>query len=105
MPLQVKPGQWVSVTVKSQPGTLGGRKTLVRLFEQDPTVRKERARRLKTRPIEPSRRGGRLWNNKPAKLQAVSTERGATYRVFASVSALRDLASVEEYVDVKPAKA
>src|SRR4051794_16192843 len=103
MPLQVQTGQWVSVTVTTSPRTLAGRKTLVRLFEQDPVVKKERARRLKSRPIEPARRGGRWWNNKPAKLEAVSTQRGSTYRVFASVSALRDLASVEQYIDVKPA--
>src|SRR5205823_6611509 len=102
-PLQVQPGQWVSVTVTSSPRTIAGRKTLVRLFEQDPAIKKERQRRLKTRPIEKARRGGRVWNNKPAKLEVVSTERGSTYRVFASVSALRDLASVEQHVDVKPA--
>ncbi len=103
MALQVKPGQWVSVTVKSQPRTAAGRKTLVRLFEQDPAIRKERERQMKTRPIQPARRGGRLWNNKPARLEIVSTQRGATYRVFASVAALKDLQSVENHVDVKPA--
>ena len=39
-----------------------------------------------------------------SRLTTVSTDRGQSYRVFASVAALRDLASVEKYVDVKPAK-
>lgn len=104
MALQVKPGQWVEVKVTSVPRTAAGKKTMTRLFEQDPEIKKERARHARSRLTIQARRGGRLWNNIPSRLSTVSTERGQSYRVFASVSALRDLASVEKYIEVKPAK-
>lgn len=103
MAAEIKPGQWIKVTVKSQPRALAGRKTLQRLFEQDPEVLKERARRKKTRPTHDQRRGGRIWIDKPAKLESVKVAPGASYKVFASLSALRDLKSVERYVELTPA--
>lgn len=104
MALQVTPGQWVKVTVKSAPKTTAGRKTLLRLFEQDPGVKKERVRVSKTRPWEDSRRGGRIWINKPPRIDLVKVERGASYKVFASLPVIRDLQSVEKYVEVSAAK-
>src|SRR5690606_28717542 len=100
---EMNPGQWVTVTVTAEPATAAGRKTLKRLFEQDPAVRKQRDRLAKTRQPEPSRRGGRIWINKPPHLELVDTKPGESHRVFASVSVLRDLKSVEKYVDIKPA--
>ena len=104
MASEIKPGQWITVKVKSQPRAIGGRKTLVRLFEQDPTIKIERRRHKKTRPVQDSRRGGRIWKNRPPQLSLVETTKGASYRIFASVSVLRDLKSVESYVQIAPAK-
>jgi hypothetical protein len=103
MPLEIKPGQWVTVKVKSTPRAEAGRKTLVRLFEQDPGVKKERVRKSRSRITIKARRGGRLWNNIPARLPSVELKKDATYKVFASVPALKDLQSVEKYVEVTPA--
>ncbi len=100
---EIKPGQWITVKVKSAPRAAAGRKTLVRLFEQDPAVKKERERLKKTRPVRQHRRGGRLWNDRPAKVEVVEVKPGASYKVFASLAALRDLQSVEKYVELNPA--
>ncbi len=104
MAAQIKPGQWIKVTVKSQPRTAAGKKTMVRLFGRDIEVQRERRRQAKSRPIQPSRRGGRIWMNRPPKLEVAKTTAGSTYRLFASVAVLRDLKSIERYVEIAPAK-
>ncbi len=99
----IKPGQWINVKVKARPRALAGRKTLVRLFEQDSGVRKERRRQAKSRIAQESRRGGRIWMNIPARLEIVETSPGATYKIFASIETLKALKSVEKYVEITPA--
>ena len=42
MASQVKPGQWISVKITALPKSLGGRKTMVRIFEKDRQVQAER---------------------------------------------------------------
>jgi hypothetical protein len=102
MAAEIKPGQWLTVTVKSQPRAIASRKTMVRLFEQDPVVKKERARQKKTRPHHDQRRGGRIWIDKPGMLKVVEISPGASYKVFGSVQTMRDLKSIEKYVELKP---
>ena len=103
MALQVKPGQWIQVKVVSQPKREAAVKTLRRLFEQDPEVRRERTRLNKSRPIKSHIRGGRVWKDRPSRMQVVKTDPGASYRIFASVSVLRDLNSLGRHVEVSPA--
>jgi hypothetical protein len=100
----VKPGQWVTITVKSQPRTEGGRKTLARLLQKDPKARKERARLKRSRVREQHSRGGRMWNDNPPAIKVVQVKPGASSRVFASIDVLKDVASVAKYVEVAPAK-
>lgn len=103
MALQVQPGQWVQVKVVSQPKREAAVKTMRRLFEQDPEMRRERTRLKKSRPIKSHIRGGRVWKDRPSRLQVVKTAPGASYRIFASVSAIRDLNSLGRHVEVSPA--
>jgi len=103
MASQTKPGQWVKIKIKSEPRTQAGRKTLVRLCEKDPAVKKERVRLKRSRPTGEHQRGGRMFKDRPPRLQAVRLEPGATYRVFASVDVLQDITSIEKYVEVTPA--
>ena len=100
----VKPGQWVQITVKSQPRSEGGRKTVARLLEKDPKARKERTRLKRSRVREQHRRGGRMWNDNPPAIKVVTVKPGASGRVFASVDVLKDVASVAKYLEVVPAK-
>ncbi len=101
---EIKPGQWVNITVKSEPRSEGGRKTLVRLLEKDPTARKERTRLKRSRPREQHSRGGRMWNDNPPAITVVAVKPGVSKRVFASLDVLKDLASIAKYVEVTPAK-
>jgi hypothetical protein len=78
-------------------------KTMLRRFEQDPQVKRERTRVTRSRPVTSHRRGGLDWNDRPRRLQVVDTTPGQTYKVFASVAALRDLKSIEPYIEVTPA--
>jgi hypothetical protein len=103
MTTEIKSGQWVNVKIKSLPRAAARRKTMVRLFEQDPQVKRERTRVVRSRPVTTHRRGGRDWNDRPRRLEVVDTAPGKTYKVFASVAALRDLKSIEPYVEITPA--
>jgi hypothetical protein len=103
MASQVKPGQWINVKVTALPKSVSGRKTMVRIFEKDRAAQSERRRLAKTRKPRADRRGGRLWWDRPARLQVVSTQPGATYKVFGSVDVLRELASLKGCVEITPA--
>jgi hypothetical protein len=100
---EVKPGQWVNVTVVSRPRAAARVKTLMRLFNQNPKAKKDRARQAKSRPVSEHRRGGRMFPDRPPHLPVVKVEKGATCRIFASVDVLRDLKSVGANVEVTPA--
>jgi len=103
MAAEIKPGGWITVKVASEPKAAAGIKTMIRLFERDPAVRRERQRKAKARPVTTHRRGGRPWADRPPRLRVVSTAPGATYKLFASVDVLRDLESIAPYVQVTPA--
>ncbi|HSW45137.1 MAG TPA: hypothetical protein VLM89_06160 [Phycisphaerae bacterium] len=99
----IKPGQWVTIKVTRKPRREAGLKTLVRLCERAPVVRKERTRQKQVRVVRWDRRGGRLWADRPARLDAICTSPGSTYRIFASFDVLRELASIRNNVEVTPA--
>lgn len=103
MATDIQPGQWVNVKITGEPRSEAARKTMIRLFRMDPEVMRERRRFVRSRPVQWARRGGRLWGNRPPKLQAVHTTTGASYRIFASVDILRDLRSIARYVNITSA--
>lgn len=103
MASQVKPGQWVNVKILALPKSAGGRKTMLRILEKDQKVQSERRRLSRSRKVKTHRRGGRLWHDRPARLQVVNTRPGATYRVFGSVDVLRELQSLKGCVEISPA--
>lgn len=103
MASQVKPGQWINVKITAVPKSVSGLKTMVRIFEKDREVQSERRRLARTRKPEAHRRGGRMWWNRPPRLQTVATQPGATYKVFGSVDILRELESLKGCVEISPA--
>lgn len=100
---EVKPGQWVNITVVSRPRAAARVKTLMRLFGLDTQNRKARERQARSRPSREHRRGGRMWQDHPTHLPVVKIEKGASCRIFASVDVLKDLKSVGANVEVAPA--
>jgi len=104
MAAEIKPGQWVNVTVKAELRSEAKKKTLIRVCEKNSEVKVERARLSRSRKVRWDRRGGRLWADRPARLQVVkTTPGGASYKVFASIDVLRDLKSLGNAVEVTPA--
>lgn len=103
MATEVKPGQWVNITVVKRPRAAAGVKTLERLFGRTVSARKARERQAKARPITDHRRGGRMWKDRPPHIRVVEIKAGATCKLFASVDVLRDLESVANSVQVSPA--
>jgi hypothetical protein len=104
MAAEIKTNDWVNVTVKSEPRTHGGRKTLLRMLGKDPDVRKERERMKKTRPRTEHQRGGRMWQDYPPHLRPTTVPAGTTFRVRASLDVLREMQSVAQYVELSPAQ-
>jgi hypothetical protein len=103
MAAEVKPGQWVNVTVKKEPRTHGGRKTLVRMYGKDPAVRKDRERMKRARPRSEHQRGGRLWQDYPPHLRPTTVQPGVSFRVFATLDVIKEISSIAGYVEVTPA--
>lgn len=103
MAAEIKPGQWVNVTVKSEPRSEAKKKTLIRICEKNPEVKLERTRLSRSRKTRWDPHGGKLWADRPARLPVVSITPGASYKVFASIDVLRDLNSLGSAVEVTPA--
>jgi hypothetical protein len=103
MPAEIQPAQWVQVKVKARPTSAAAEKTMIRLFEKDEEVHEKRKRLQRVRPVKRHIRGGRWWYDRPPRLRIVSTEPGATYKLFGSVDVLRDLSSLDRFVEVTPA--
>ena len=103
MALDLKPGQTIRVTVNKHISRDSARKTLERLFLQDKSIAKPIAQRSANFEELPKRRGGCIWTKRPNKIH-VSLNKGDAATVTATPQAIRDLASVEEFVEVKGAK-
>src|SRR5256885_353908 len=99
MPVELKPGKTIKVKIKKQINRQSARKTLERLFMQDKSV----ARPLDIRsgnfiPL-PKRRGGCIWTKRPNKLHPC-LERGAQATVKTTPQSIRDLRSVEDFIEI-----
>lgn len=104
MAAEIRTNDWVDVTVKAEPRSQGGRKTLVRMMAKDPSVRKDRERMKKRRPVGEHQRGGRMWQDRPPHLKPTTVRPGTTFRIRATVDVLKDMQCVAEYVEMTPAK-
>jgi hypothetical protein len=103
----LQPGKPVTFTVSAAPTNAAATKTLVRLLSKDPDIAKRNGRIKKSRLSNPtfSPRGGRwrVWEHRQPKTAVVFGRPGESATIVAGVQELRDLASVEKFVDVKAA--
>ena len=101
----IQPGTRVSVTVKKTPKREAAAKTIVRVLSKDPGHANEHRRNTRTRwrHYAPKRRGGRLYSGRMPKLHRLKGEVGETGTVLATLDVIRDLNSVESFIEVKPA--
>jgi hypothetical protein len=100
MATDVKAGGTVRVTISKKVNRAGARKTLERLFMSDKKLAGPiEARSANFKPL-PKRRGGRIWTKRPNKVHP-ALEKGTSATIKATPQHLRDLKSVEDFVDVK----
>ena len=100
MPLSLKPGQTVRVTISKTIRREAARKTLQRLFLTDKSVSKPIERRSRNFVEIPKRRGGVIWTKRPNKVHP-NLVQGTEATVKATPQAIRDLNSVAEFIEVK----
>jgi hypothetical protein len=99
MPIDLKPGKTVRVTINKKINRASARKTLERLFMTDKAVAKPIAVRSRNFIELPKRRGGQIWTKRPNKVHP-TLDRGAAATIKATAQSIKDLKSVEDFIDV-----
>ena len=100
MAKDLKPGQTIRVTINKNITRASARKTLERLFLTDKTVKKPIERRSRNFIELPKRRGGQIWTKRPNKVHP-DLAKGAAATIKTTPQLIKDLRSVEDFVDVK----
>ena len=100
MAKELKPGQTVRVTINKNITRESARKTIERLFMKDKTLVAPLNARSRNFKEIPKRRGGRIWTKRVNKIH-LNLVKGISATVKATPQAVKDLASVEDFVEVK----
>src|SRR5437773_2341829 len=100
MAMNLKPGQQVRVTISKTITRAAARRTIERIFCKDKSLTKPLALRSRNFKELPKRRGGQIWTKRPNKIHP-DLRQGALARIKATPQLLRDLASIEGFVEVK----
>ncbi len=103
MAIDLKPGHTVRVTVSKSINRDSARKTLERLFMKDKAVRAPLDARSKNFIPLPKRRGGAIWTKRVNKLHP-ELEKGTSATIKTTAQSIKDLKSVETFVDIASAK-
>lgn len=102
MAIEAKTGQAVRVTVNKQITREAARKTIERLFMKDAKICGPLEQRAANFIPLPKRRGGCIWTKYPNKLHP-DLSHGVSATVKITPQSLRDLRSVEEFIEVASA--
>lgn len=102
MATDLKPNQTVRITIAKHISREAARKTLERLFLQDKSVAKPIETRSANFEELPKRRGGVIWTKRPNKVHP-KLEKGAAATIRATPQAIKDLASVADFVEIASA--
>jgi hypothetical protein len=103
MAIDLKPGQTVRVTVSKNINRDSARKTIERLFLKDKSIAKPIAERSANFKELPKRRGGVIWTKRPNKVHP-ELNKGASATIKTTPQAIKDLKSVESFVEIASAK-
>ncbi|MEO0514788.1 MAG: hypothetical protein AAF086_05770 [Planctomycetota bacterium] len=97
-------GTKINLKIVKQPTNAAASKTLQRLLSKDPAVIAENKRHAKIRKKQEtmSPRGGRwrVWESRLAKQHPVTGALGEEGTIVASYDVLKDLPSVERFIEV-----
>jgi hypothetical protein len=100
MALTLKPGKSVRVTISKTINRDSARKTLERLFMRDKAVSDPIDVRSRNFKELPKRRGGCIWTKRPNKVHP-SLAKGDSAMMTTTPQIIRDLGSVETFIEVK----
>jgi len=102
---KIAPGSKINVKVVKQPTNAAASKTIVRVLAKDPVIHTEHARQAKLRQVHynPGRRAGRMWGGQLVKQHPVKGNVGDEGTITATLQVLRDLGSVQRFVEVSQA--
>jgi hypothetical protein len=100
MALTLKPGKSVRVTISKAINRDSARKTLERLFMRDRAVSDPIDIRSRNFKELPKRRGGCIWTKRPNKVHP-SLAKGDSATMMTTPQIIRDLGSVETFIQVK----
>lgn len=101
----IEPGSTITVKIVNQPTNAAASKTLARVLAKDPGHKAEdkRLHNVRQKNYSPSMRGGRMYGGQLVKNAATAGKLGEAGTVLASVDVLRDLKSVERFIEVEKA--
>jgi hypothetical protein len=99
------PGSKVNVKIVKHPTNAAAVRTLMRVLAKDPVVYAEHDRQAKIRKknFNPGRRAGRMWGGYVVKQHPIKGRVGEAGTILATTSVLRDLGSVQRFVEVTEA--
>ncbi len=102
---KIATGSKVNVKIVKQPTNAAAVRTLMRVLAKDPVVYTEHDRQAKIRKkhFSPSRRAGRLWGGQVVKQHPIKGRVGEAGTILATTSVLRDLNSVQRFIEVTEA--
>ena len=100
MAIDAQSGQTLRITISKTINRASARKTIERVFLRDKTIRKPIAQRSRNFKELPKRRGGQIWTKRPNKVHPTLVP-GAAATVKATPQLLRDLNSVEAFVQIQ----
>jgi hypothetical protein len=100
MALKLTTGKSVRVTITKTINRDSARKTLERLFMRDKAVWKPIETRSRNFKELPKRRGGVIWTKRPNKVHP-NLAKGASAKVNVTPQSIKDLNSVESFIEVK----
>lgn len=99
--MELTPGQTVAIELVATPRNEAARKTLIRLWHNDPAVSRDQRQRKRKRPSWRTwRRGGRQWHHQMRSRAPVELTPGRRLTLVASVDVIRDLTSVKRWIRV-----
>jgi hypothetical protein len=99
MAMELKPNKTVKVKITKLVNRASARKTLERLFMKDKAVYTPLDERSDNFIELPKRRGGCIWTKRTNKLHP-SLDRGAEATIKTTPQSIRDLKSVEAFIEI-----
>lgn len=101
----ITPGSKVTVKIVKAPASEGARKTLERVLmkSDDMKVEDARLKRARKNNIKNDMRGGRIYPRRVPKQHPIKGVVGEQQTVVATLDVIRDLKSVERFIEVSAA--